>query len=71
MRLLQSSRPLRSTRAPNYEWHKIRPVGCIEHPETCDWLQSFTIITTDLNELMESIHTRMPVILHPRNYALA
>jgi len=33
-----------------------------------NWLQSFTIITTEANELMSSIHTRMPVILHPRDY---
>ncbi len=32
------------------------------------WLQSFSIITTDANELMAPVHTRMPVILHPRDY---
>ena len=32
------------------------------------WLQSFSIVTTDANELMAPIHTRMPVILHPRDY---
>lgn len=32
------------------------------------WLQSFAIITTEANELMASIHPRMPVILHPRDY---
>ena len=32
------------------------------------WLQSFSIITTDANELMEPVHNRMPVILHPRDY---
>ena len=32
------------------------------------WLQSYSIITTDANELMESVHNRMPVILHPRDY---
>lgn len=32
-------------------------------------LQTYTIITTDPNELMETIHTRMPVILEPRDYA--
>ena len=31
-------------------------------------LETYTIITTDPNELMEKIHTRMPVILHQRNY---
>lgn len=34
------------------------------------WLQSFSIITTDANELISSshIHNRMPVILEPRDY---
>lgn len=32
------------------------------------WLQSFAIVTTEANELMARIHTRMPVILHPRDY---
>jgi putative SOS response-associated peptidase YedK len=30
---------------------------------TGEWLQSFSIITTDANELTSSIHSRMPVIL--------
>jgi putative SOS response-associated peptidase YedK len=32
------------------------------------WLQSFSIVTTEANELMSEVHTRMPVILHPRDY---
>jgi putative SOS response-associated peptidase YedK len=32
------------------------------------WLISYAIVTTEANELMGSIHTRMPVILHPRDY---
>ena len=32
------------------------------------WLQSFSIVTTEANELMSAVHTRMPVILHSRNY---
>jgi putative SOS response-associated peptidase YedK len=32
------------------------------------WLQSFAIVTTEANELMSQVHTRMPVILHPRDY---
>lgn len=28
-------------------------------------VESFTILTTSANKLLESIHTRMPVILHP------
>jgi putative SOS response-associated peptidase YedK len=31
-------------------------------------LETYTIVTTDLNELMEKIHNRMPVILHRRDY---
>ena len=32
------------------------------------WLQSFSIITTEANELMAQIHNRMPVILHAKDY---
>ena len=32
------------------------------------WLQSYTIITTDANELMAPVHNRMPVILHESNF---
>jgi putative SOS response-associated peptidase YedK len=32
-------------------------------------LETFTILTTDPNELMEPIHNRMPVILEPRDYS--
>ena len=31
-------------------------------------LETFTVITTDPNELMEKIHDRMPVILKPADY---
>jgi putative SOS response-associated peptidase YedK len=31
-------------------------------------LDTFSIVTTEANELMEPIHDRMPVILHPRDY---
>jgi putative SOS response-associated peptidase YedK len=30
--------------------------------------QSYTIITTDANELMASVHDRMPVILHSSDF---
>jgi putative SOS response-associated peptidase YedK len=33
-----------------------------------DWLQSFTIITTEPNELTATVHERMPVILKPSDY---
>ena len=39
----------------------------IHKPDT--WLQSFSIITTDANELMASVHTRMPVILPQQDWA--
>ncbi|MFP5207466.1 MAG: SOS response-associated peptidase [Acidobacteriota bacterium] len=32
-------------------------------------LETFTILTTEPNELMEPVHDRMPVILEPRDYA--
>lgn len=32
------------------------------------WLLSYTIITTDPNELTAQVHNRMPVILHERDY---
>jgi putative SOS response-associated peptidase YedK len=32
------------------------------------WLQSFTIVTTEANELMSSYHHRMPVILAPEDH---
>jgi putative SOS response-associated peptidase YedK len=38
-------------------------------PQTIDtWLQSFTILTTDPNELTAQVHPRMPVILAPADY---
>jgi putative SOS response-associated peptidase YedK len=37
-------------------------------PKEGEPLESFTILTTDPNELMETIHNRMPVILEPRDY---
>jgi hypothetical protein len=32
-------------------------------------LETYTIITTDPNELLEPIHNRMPVILSPQDYS--
>ena len=37
-------------------------------PANGQWLQTFTIITTEANELMAPVHDRMPVILHPSNF---
>ena len=36
--------------------------------KTEEWLQSFAIITTTPNELTGTVHNRMPLILHERNY---
>jgi putative SOS response-associated peptidase YedK len=32
------------------------------------WLQSYSILTTFANELTARVHSRMPVILHPKDY---
>jgi putative SOS response-associated peptidase YedK len=49
-------------------WKEIKPKSESVHtPDT--WLQSFAIITTEANELMATIHTRMPVILRQRDWA--
>lgn len=37
-------------------------------PANGEWLQTFSIITTEPNELTAEVHTRMPVILHARDY---
>ncbi|MGC1393804.1 MAG: SOS response-associated peptidase, partial [Coleofasciculaceae cyanobacterium] len=47
--------------------------GLWEHwkaQETGETIESCTIITTEPNELMKSVHNRMPVILEPKNYDL-
>ena len=37
-------------------------------PSDGKWLQSFSIVTTDANEIMAPIHNRMPVILHSGDF---
>jgi putative SOS response-associated peptidase YedK len=37
-------------------------------PKTREALETFTIITTDPNELLEPMHNRMPAILEPKDY---
>lgn len=37
-------------------------------PKIGEYLQTFTIVTTEPNELTAEVHNRMPVILHPRDY---
>lgn len=38
-------------------------------PSTGQWLRSCTMITTAANELVASVHDRMPVILEPSSYS--
>ena len=38
-------------------------------PANGEWLQSYTIITTEPNELTATVHNRMPVILEPKDYS--
>jgi putative SOS response-associated peptidase YedK len=51
---------------------KSRPIRVLwenwEDPKTNDWLRTFAILTTKPNELVASLHDRMPVILAPENY---
>jgi len=37
-------------------------------PKSGEWIRTFTIITTDANELVAHIHDRMPLILAPGDY---
>lgn len=37
-------------------------------PKDGESLETFTILTTDPNEVMEQIHNRMPVLLEPKDY---
>jgi putative SOS response-associated peptidase YedK len=39
-----------------------------KEPSGGEWLQSFTIVTMEANEIMAPIHDRMPVILHQRDW---
>jgi putative SOS response-associated peptidase YedK len=49
-------------------WKEPKPKSESVHtPDT--WLQSYAIVTTEANELMAAIHTRMPVILAERDWA--
>ena len=65
----------RKTKTPYYIHMQDRKpfaiAGLWDHWESPDGssIKSCTIITTTPNELMEAIHDRMPVILHPRDYA--
>ena len=45
-------------------WETWRPKDSADAPP----LETFTILTTDPNQLMEPVHNRMPVILEPKDY---
>jgi putative SOS response-associated peptidase YedK len=36
-------------------------------PESGEWVRTFTIITTDANELVAQLHDRMPVVIAPED----
>jgi putative SOS response-associated peptidase YedK len=36
-------------------------------PATGEWIRTFTIITTDANELVSELHDRMPVVIGPED----
>jgi putative SOS response-associated peptidase YedK len=38
-------------------------------PHTREWLETFSIITTDANDVVAPLHNRMPVIIERRDYA--
>lgn len=65
----------RKTKTPYYIHMQDRKpfamAGLWDHWESPDGssIKSCTIITTTPNELMGAIHDRMPLILHPRDYA--
>ena len=42
----------------------------IHHPHNTDPLETFSILTTSPNQLMQKIHNRMPVIIEPENFNL-
>jgi putative SOS response-associated peptidase YedK len=36
-------------------------------PDTGEWVRTFTIITTDVNDLVARLHDRMPVVIAPED----
>ena len=43
-------------------------MGDVEGQAKGQTLETYSVITTDPNELMEPLHNRMPVILHRKDY---
>jgi putative SOS response-associated peptidase YedK len=65
------------TKQPFYFFMKEKPVfgfaGLWEEwtdKQTGDVIESYTIITTEANKVLEPVHERMPVILKPEDYEL-
>jgi putative SOS response-associated peptidase YedK len=53
-------------------WQSIRNGGHLgnwKNPNSGEWIRTFAILTTDANELVASIHDRMPLILNSRDYS--
>jgi len=40
-----------------------------KNPNSGEWIRTFAILTTDANELVASIHNRMPLVLNSRDYS--
>lgn len=38
-------------------------------PQTQEWLETFSILTTDANQVVAPLHNRMPVIIERKDYA--
>jgi putative SOS response-associated peptidase YedK len=36
-------------------------------PESGEWVRTFTIVTTDANDLVATLHDRMPVVIAPED----
>jgi putative SOS response-associated peptidase YedK len=59
-----------------YRFHRadeapLAMAGLYEHwmsPETGEVLDSFTVLTTTPNKLAATVHDRMPVLLHPKDW---
>jgi putative SOS response-associated peptidase YedK len=50
-------------------WQGVRRADRVDDSESQSPLESCTILTTEANALASQIHDRMPVILHPSDYA--
>ena len=46
-----------------------RSVGTLERSAGGEWVESFSIITTDANQVVAPLHNRMPVIIERKDYA--